>query len=78
MPSTSATSLPRARRFSAASMPMKPPPTTTIFFVSGRSTQAFSARMSVTLRMAKTFARSMPAMLLGITGRAPGASTSLS
>ena len=65
--------MPRWTRFSAISMPMKPPPMTTA--VRAPSTAATIASVSSTLRSES--ARSMPGMG-GRTGRAPGESTSAS
>ena len=66
--STIATSRPLWRRFSATSMPMNPPPTTTAV----RTSPEIAATMASVSSMSRSDrARSMPG-IGGRTGRAPG------
>ena len=74
---TSVVSTPISAKFSAASMPMKPPPTTTarrgVFSV----TNVRRARASSTVRKVNTRGESSDTAA-GTTGAAPGAKMSLS
>jgi hypothetical protein len=70
--STMVTLRPRARRFSAISRPMKPPPTTQTLAARWLAIQSRTRRVSGMVRMAKMPGRSIPGTG-GRMGEAPGA-----
>jgi len=75
--STSVIERPRRTRFSTISRPMKPPPTTTARAASRSTIHWRMRRLSGMVRSTKIPGRSMPGRS-GLTGEAPGASTSAS